>query len=1627
MYCHVAFSSFFRHLHRAFFALTFLFAVAVCACRIDAQNLQFSPVIYGIEAVNSAQANNVNSLSGPNAVAVDPLGNLFIIDGGHSQIRKVDPTGTASIYAGKGASSYTGDNGPAIAATFLSPQAIVSDTLGNLYVADTGNYAIRRIDAASGVITTIAGGNGAGYTGDGFAATTAKLQGPAGLAFDSNGNLYFSDGAVVRRIDTNNIITTFAGGGTPSTGNGDGGVATSAKLISPIGLAVDDANNLYIVDSGAYQVRVVNTTNNIITTFAGTGVRSYTGDGGPAIAATFLSPRGIALDGAGNVFVADYYGYIREINSNNNISTLAGNANGNTLIGDGTPPTQATFNPNGVAADISGNVYFPVVSGNKIYKIVTHPERFPMTKVGLSSPSQRIILENVGSATITYTSLMLAGDFAIAPLNPSLSSNSPCYGGTGSHTISSGFGNYCTLDIVFTPTASGIRSFPATVASNDTTPTLMLMLTSTGMASTLATTGGDIFTIAGNYPATGVYGDGNLATASTLVQPGGLAIDSTGNIYFSESGYCRIRKIDAVTGILTTIAGINYANCMLNAATNQPDGPAAMAELYEPSAIAFDSGGNLYVGDSGHYQIRAITPAGQIVRVAGTGAQGCTFTGDGGLAIDAQFCSPGGIAVDKMGNIYFTDNGTHMIRKITASTGKISVLAGIFNTNFTGAYSADGPGTGMTLNRPWGLALDSTQTNLIFVENGSNIVRKLNLATDMVTTIAGNRSVIGYAGDGELATSATLNDPYGLTVDAANDIFITDSENSVIRKIDGSTGIITTVAGNFVQGGLYNGDGIPATSAGLNFPESVVVDAAGYLILSDRNPLIREVSPNGSLVFGNQLINTTSSSQTVTISNIGNTPMTFGDPAYAVSGDFAFVPGGTCTFTSALTPGSSCTVKLNFTPTATGARYGLLAYYDSGVASPQMTQLRGVGTAPAQPVGQTISLMNPGTKIYGSSSFSVTATATSGLPVTITVQSGPATISNGIVSVTGAGTVVLIANQAGNTFYLTAPAVTTSFTVSPAVLTVTPAAVSIIYGSAIPTSFATTITGFVNNDSATVVTGSAAVTTTATMGAPVASYPLTAAIGTLVATNYTFTFVPGTLNITQVGQRISFGNTSLTHTYGDAPFTVTATSDSGLPVTLTIKSGNATIANGVVTLTGIGQVMVLASQAGNVNYTAAASNTLSITVNRAVLTVTGQPASMVYGSSTLPPLSGSISGFVYGENISVVTGTASYSTTAGSTSAAGSYAIVPNVSGLSAVNYTFMAVNGALTVSPALLTITANAATRSYGTANPVFSGSVAGLKNADNPVVAYSSTAVLLSTVGSYPISAAISGASATSYTLIVIPSNLTITQAGTATGITTTAAQINVLSSDTFTAVVTTLVSGTPTGTVTFYDNGTTSIGSSVIAAGIPLTFSTALAGGVHQITAHYSGDTNFSASTSAPITVTVGDYNFTATPSTFTIVDGQSATTSITFTPSYGWSGTQSLGCVGLKTGENCSFSPASITSTGSNASLAITLTISTTALHASMQTEPSGHDGRQPRMAYLLALLPLAFVMRRKRWLKNISLCLLVFCFLFAQTGCGSSSPSSTTNPNGTPTGAGTISVSLPGADASHQLALNVTIN
>ena len=541
----------------------------------------------------------------PRGVTVDSAGNLYIADTSNHRIRRVDSEGVITTIAGDGTRGFGGDGGPATQAQLRNPEDVAVDSAGNLYIADTSNHRIRRVDS-EGVITTIAGSGESGFDGDGGPAVEAWLGGPSGVAVDGTGNLYIADrlNHRVRKVDSAGIITTIAGWGESVynfTTGGDGVPATQATLGSPAGLAVDGAGNLYIADWGDHRVRKVDSAG-IITTIAGSiegNPWGFSGDGGPAVEARLDGPSGVAVDGTGNLYIADTENNrIRRVNAAGVITTIAGMGD----IGDGGPAVEAWLDgPSGVAVDETGDLYIADRANNRIRKV----------------DSAGVITTIAGDGTRGY-----GGDGGPAV-------EAWLHGPTG--VAVDGSGNLYIADRV----NNRIRK-----------------VDSAGVITTIA---GDGFAAPDRD-----IGDGGPAVQAYLYHPTGVAVDGTGNLYIADRANYRIRKVDSA-GVITTIAGDGRRGF------GGDGGPAVEAQFRSTEDVAVDGAGNLYIADGSNNRVRKVDSAGVITTIAGDGRRG--FGGDGGPAVQARLRNPSGVAVDSTGDLYISDSSNHRIRKLTSSSG----------------------------------------------------------------------------------------------------------------------------------------------------------------------------------------------------------------------------------------------------------------------------------------------------------------------------------------------------------------------------------------------------------------------------------------------------------------------------------------------------------------------------------------------------------------------------------------------------------------------------------------------------------------------------------------------------------------------------------------------------------------------------------------------------------------------------------------------------------------------------------------------------------------------------------------------------------------------------------------------
>ena len=331
----------------------------------------------------------------PSNIAFDKNGNLYIVEGPGAKIRKISNSGVITTVAGTGISGYSGDNGPATMAQLKFPIGLTVDTSGNIYFCDYQVNRIRKVDISTGIITTIAGNGFAGFAGDDGLASAAALNAPEDICCDKNGNLYIADtyNNRIRKVNNLGIISTVAGTGA-TTFNGDGGLADTSNLNFPVSVCIDYVGNLYISDNAHRRIRMVNSFG-IINTIAGNGIFGIIGDGGLATNAELSDNANITCDATGNLYISFAYptNRIKVVNSSNLIRTVTGNGIG-AYFGDGGLDTFAEVNnPTGLVTDSCGNLFIADEYNNRIRKVSFNPSCFP-TNTKENSAQQITIYPN---------------------------------------------------------------------------------------------------------------------------------------------------------------------------------------------------------------------------------------------------------------------------------------------------------------------------------------------------------------------------------------------------------------------------------------------------------------------------------------------------------------------------------------------------------------------------------------------------------------------------------------------------------------------------------------------------------------------------------------------------------------------------------------------------------------------------------------------------------------------------------------------------------------------------------------------------------------------------------------------------------------------------------------------------------------------------------------------------------------------------------------------------------------------------------------------------------------------------------------------------------------------------------
>ena len=1437
------------------------------------------------------------------------------------------------------------------------------------------------------------------------------LPSPTQLSLDGRGNLYFLDayGDVLRVVASGNgPIATLPSVPHPKAGGvytllGEGANPTPAVSFSlnhAEGLAVDAEGNVFVSDSGNDRILAVSagtmlpglvekpSAGSVYRVGGGSG-SDEAGNNGPALAARLHHPAGLAADHAGNLYIADSGSeQIRVIFRGGNVAGLGADA-------------------------VSGDIY--ALAGQYLHLCTAQRE----TACGDGGPASAALLnwpESVG--------VDAAGNIYI--------------GESGGHSLrvvyragnARGLKNVETGSIysVWLDASSGRPSGSKPLAhaigqlAFDQAGDLFV---ADGSGKTIRKIdgGGHVYKVFGTTgsvcaAATDAYGDGCPPSSALLSHPVGLVVDATGDLLVGDPAEGCIRKLSVASSFVESL----YLS--------------ATSEVAANTALKVSS----------RIKSNAQPAAGTIDSVAGSPTATGTFpaNGSGGPALDFMLNSPAGLALDENANVYVGilsaiagvyEGGTvsPLISEISSSPTQnyIYDVGGDVANTIAPGNGDGGPAHTAGLSAPQGIRSDASG-NLYFAD--ATAVLRIDAQTTDADVIAGSYSQSGYTGDGGPAVAATLLAPEGIALDGANNVFITDVSNNVVRMIyQGGTvpkilqealtaqslpaptaGYIYTVVG----GGTSAADnGISPITAQLSAPYGVFVDGNENVYVTDGgNYRVLRIDATTGLL-------TRIAGQYGVACSSGNcgdggpaTDATFAYPedvavddasnvfisdysASAIrkidsSGTISLIAGTELSSGFSGDGGPATSALLGIPNYMTLDSAGNLYFTDDG--NNDLRVIYGVATV-YQP--QTITFATIPTQTYGAKPVTLSATDTSGSAIVYKVDSGPATVTGSTLNLTGAGTVTVEADVAAGSGYAAASA-SQSFTVNTAVLTVTAGDLSRQYGQPNPTlTNDYSFSGFVDGDTqSSVVTGAPTLTTNCPSTTPSGqTCPIVVTQGTLSAgTNYTLVFVNGTLTIAGgEPQTITFPALPASVTYGVAPLPLGATSTSGLPITYAVSPpANAQVLGSSLSILAAGTFTITASQAGNSTYGAATPITQTISVNLAPLTVAASNLTRIQGIAN-PPLTYTISGFVNGDTqSSAVSGSPVLATTAAIDSPIADYPITITQGTLVAKNYNFTFVNGILRVIAAKpQTITFNALPNvTYG-AGPI---SLTATSTSGLPIsysvtgpASLSGSTLRINGVGAILVSATQTGndvygaATAVTQTFSVSPAVLIVAGAHLTLGYGSfVLASYNTAQLYTMTGFVysdtSAVVAGAPLITTT---------ASSATAAGLTLPLN------ISQGTLIAQNYTFVFVNGSVTITGTQS-LSVGANPTSLSIAQGHFVQTTIAVNPSEGWTGSVTLSCGTLPQNVTCVFSPATYTITTSKAPTS-TLTVNTdSTVILQAQRKPGSRSTALAAAACWIGTLSVCFLFR-SRWPEgklrgfwSASLCVILMFGMIGLAACGS---------------------------------------
>ena len=1134
------------------------------------------------------------------------------------------------------------------------------------------------------------------------------------------------------------------------------------------------------------------------------------------------------------------------------------------------------------------------------------------------------------SAAVTVTVTMTASGSAAAPV--ALTQGIPnlefaVSGGTCASGATYTVGQQCTISVILTPKYPGIRLGAVELpnAGGGVLGEALVSGFATGSLAVLSP--GNLTTVAGD--ASWVYnGDGQAATVSNIFLPQGVVTDANGNIFISDSTNNRIRRVDAVSGKISTLAGTGAPGY------TGDGGIGTVAEVNQPSGLTIDGAGNLYFSDTGNSVIRRLDAVtGFISTVAGNGIQG--YAGNGAAATAAEVSLPQGVSFDPSGNMYIADTGNNVVRQVNTS-GIISTIAG----NGVQGFAGDGgSATAAELNQPWS-TLMSNSGALLIADFNNNRIRQVIGGT--ISTFAGTGAV-GFVGDGGQATQAELNSPAALAQDPAGNIYIGDTANNRVREVVITTGIMKTLAGNGSEAYAAADEGQPANKVSLYGPYALYFDQSGDLFIADMfHNRVREISANTTLLtYPDMKEGKISAPIAVVVANDGNSDL---HPLAPVFNQSALDAGTTtCATGVALSSDSTCTLGVEFAPTivASPGSGTLVLPSDAGntpitvklsgnVLSVNPTALVLVSNANPSPVGSVVT-------------FTATITAPDAVTGTVVFTDGATQLCSITLSTTQAvcstttlslGAHTITAAYSGDTNNAAAQSSLTQLIQQQDALVLGAAPNPATTGENVTFSFTATAPAGAATGTAKFYDG-ATLLSTQTLSSGAASYTTgTLAVGThAVSVQYSGdnSNAAGTSNIVSEVINSATSTTTLATSAATVPvgtnvtFTATITGSAGQTPTgtVTFKDGGATLGTGTLNGSGVatfstptlapGAHTITATYGGDAHSSTSTSGSLTETVNQLSTTTSlssnANPTSAgatVQLTSTVTVGSGSTA-------VGAITGTVSFSsggTILGTAAVNGSGVATLSTNQLNAGSQSVVATyngntNYATSTSTPVVEVvaqTTSTTTAQAAPANPQAGQTVTVTATVSSPTSPPNGT-VTVSLGGTVVGTGTLNAGGVTTVSISTLPVGtdvLTVTYAGnanytaSANAVTVQVSQATtqtVLASSAnpqslgqpviFTATVSSADAGI-TGSVSFLD-GSTSLGTATVNAGGVATLSTsALAFGPHTVTAVYSGDTNHATSTSGIITERIVQPATAALISSVNpAVSGQSVTFSVKIT--------------------------------------------------------------------------------------------------------------------------------------------------